>query len=444
MQTLCFEASADKLTHNLRSAWLSALLAQDMEYFDKTKVGDLPSLIQETCSSYRRAVGLKMGQGIQFSTMAIGGIGVAFYFTWQVTLVSLACIPMLAASGFWLVKVNQTAKKASVEDYSKAGNVAYVTLTNLKTILSLDAAGHFVGEYEEKTEKAKKVGVKRGFNAGLANGCLFGSFIAMYLVLTLYGAYLIYEEMTTGSSCSPANTNVSEYASPCKISAQKVFSALLGVAFAGQGAGQIGTWLEALGNATEAIKPAIDVIDKEKGIDVNLRTSVVAKVKKGFEIDTSSSDEGGKGVVRVPTIEFVNVTFSYPSRPSVKVLDNFSLSVEPGKTVAFVGPSGCGKSTIVQLLARFYDPDAGVILFDGVNIKKMNVSELRKAVSLISQEPVLFNTTITENIANGACGIGVSEEEIKTSAKAANAHDFISAFPAQYNTNCGEGGGGEN
>ena len=160
VQTLCFEASADKLTHNLRAAWLSALLAQDMSYFDQTKVGDLPSLIQETCSSYRRAVGLKMGQGIQFSTMAVGGIGVAFYFTWQVTLVSLACIPMLALSGYWLVSVNQTAKKASVEDYARAGGTAYVALTNLKTILSMDAARHFVGEYEEKTEKAKEVGVK--------------------------------------------------------------------------------------------------------------------------------------------------------------------------------------------------------------------------------------------------------------------------------------------
>jgi ABC-type multidrug transport system fused ATPase/permease subunit len=174
----------------------------------------------------------------------------------------------------------------------------------------------------------------------------------MYLVLTLYGTYLIYTEIRTGSSCSPANTNVAEFASPCNISAQKVFSALLGVAFAGQGAGQIGTWLEALGNATVAIRPALEVIDKETGIDVNLRTSVVAKVEKGFENDTSFSSAGektGKSVEKVPTIEFVNVTFSYPSRPTVKVLNNFNLTIEPGTTVAFVGPSGCGKSTIVQV-----------------------------------------------------------------------------------------------
>jgi len=115
-----------------------------MSYFDIHKTSSLPSTVQETCGTYRKAVGFKMGQGIQFTTMAIGGIGIAFYFTWKVTLVSLACLPLVALSGYWLVNVNQNAKKCSSADYGAAGGVAYNTLTNVKTILSLDAMWHFV------------------------------------------------------------------------------------------------------------------------------------------------------------------------------------------------------------------------------------------------------------------------------------------------------------
>jgi len=123
----------------------------------------------------------------------------------------------------------------------------------------------------------------------------------MYLVLTLYGSYLLYSDITnTSGSCSPSGAVGDEFAPKCGISAQMVFSSILGVAFAGQGAGQIGTWLEALGSAIEAIKPALEIIDKQSGIDTNLRSSVVAKVKKGFD---GEEREKRKRIAEVPKIE---------------------------------------------------------------------------------------------------------------------------------------------
>lgn len=226
IQTYCFEVSAEALTMNLRGAWLAALLRQDISFYDMSKVTELPTTIMESLITYRKAVGAKMGQGVQFTTMTLGGkalktinlneliltllspfsprsslraplhpprrlagFAVAFVFSWNVTLVTLATIPLLGASGYWLVSVNQNAKKATQEEYSKAGSVALTSLLNLKTILSLNGLIHFVGLYEQSTTLAKAAGVKRGIRAGLANGCFFGSFVLMYLIITLYGAY---------------------------------------------------------------------------------------------------------------------------------------------------------------------------------------------------------------------------------------------------------------
>ena len=137
-------------------------------------------------------------------------------------------------------------------------------------------------------------------------------------------------------------------------------------------------------------------------------------------------------------VEFKDVTFSYPSRPDVVVLENLSVEANVGKTLALVGPSGCGKSTTVQLIQRFYDPDEGAVLLDGKDIRDLNLRWLRRNIGVVSQEPVLFATTIAENIRYGR--EGVTEEEIVAAAKAANAHDFIMTLPDKYETLVGERG----
>ena len=114
------------------------------------------------------------------------------------------------------------------------------------------------------------------------------------------------------------------------------------------------------------------------------------------------------------------------------------LTIEAGSTVALVGPSGCGKSTAVQLIERFYDPDAGAVLLDGVDLKTLRVSWLRQQIGLVSQEPVLFSGSISDNIKYGKDG--ASQADVEAAARMANAHDFISAFADGYNTQVGEKG----
>ena len=172
-------------------------------------------------------------------------------------------------------------------------------------------------------------------------------------------------------------------------------------------------------------------------------------------------------------IEFKNVHFTYPHRPDMKVLKGINLTIEPGESLALVGQSGCGKSTLIQLIERFYDPDEGEILLDGVNIKELNVNWLRKNLGFVQQEPVLMNRSIADNIRQGQADIlgdvieanykhfdkmiheKINDENIKGKtaeglfpinevvdcAKSASIDDFIQNQAHGYETNVGRGGG---
>ena len=124
-----------------------------------------------------------------------------------------------------------------------------------------------------------------------------------------------------------------------------------------------------------------------------------------------------------------SVHFHYPTRPEVQVLQGLNVEVSSGKTLALVGPSGCGKSTIVSLLERFYDPESGSLTLDGSDLRDLNIRWLRSQVGLVSQEPVLFDTSIADNIRYGANFREVSDDEVVEAAKAANIHSFIESLP---------------
>ncbi|MDF1669063.1 MAG: ABC transporter transmembrane domain-containing protein [Roseovarius sp.] len=160
-----------------------------------------------------------------------------------------------------------------------------------------------------------------------------------------------------------------------------------------------------------------------------------------LQANDSVSDPAQPVAVPQPTrgaIGFDGVTFSYPSRPNISALDDMTLTIAPGETVAIVGPSGAGKTTIIQLIQRFYDPDAGQVTLDGVPLSKMRRAEFRQAMALVPQDPVIFAASARDNIRFGR--LDASDAEVEAAAQAAAAHTFIAALPDGYDTYVGERG----
>ena len=197
-----------------------------------------------------------------------------------------------------------------------------------------------------------------------------------------------------------------------------------------------------------------NIMSKCKGVATSLMpdfakaraaaASIFTLIDRKPAINNWESDEGAKLASESfrSNIELKSVEFTYPSRPNAKILNQLSLDIKQGQRVAFVGSSGCGKSTITQLLERFYDADQGSVELDGHNIRELNLHWLRNQIGIVSQEPILFDMSIAENIAYGDNSrTNIPLEEIMEAAKKANIHDFITKkLPKGYDTNVGSRG----
>ena len=185
----------------------------------------------------------------------------------------------------------------------------------------------------------------------------------------------------------------------------------------------------------EAQKGNLNDQGSDKGSAPSSRSSSFYEQSKEITL-TDAFPTKGPGEV-TPAICFKDVHFHYPSRPNNKVFRGLNLAVRNGETLAIVGPSGQGKSTIIQLIESFYRPTEGVIEFQGVDMKDLNISWLREQISLVSQEPTLFDMSIADNIRFGHPS--ATQEEIEEVARKANAHQFIVEFPDGYETQVGYG-----
>ncbi|EEY69036.1 ATP-binding Cassette (ABC) Superfamily [Phytophthora infestans T30-4] len=283
--------------------------------------------------------------------------------------------------------------------YAEAGAVAEETLGSIRTVASLNGEKRAIDRYNERAVFVETGNIAISKKSACGFGCMMGSVWLMYAAGLWYG----------GSKVARAE------ASPGTVF-QAFFGVLMGTISLSQISPNITAVAEARGAAAEIYK----ILDTPSAIDA------------------SREHEGEKPDFCVGRIQAVGVNFTYPSRPDVQILNDYNVTIQPGQTVAFVGASGGGKSTLISLLERFYDPQEGTILLDGRDVKTLNVKWLQSQIGLVSQEPVLFATTILDNIAAG--GNGVTRDQVVAAAKLANAHTFIMSLPEQYDTLVGEKG----
>ncbi|NWW63711.1 MDR1 protein, partial [Ifrita kowaldi] len=399
IQVWTFLVTATRQTARIRQKFFFAVLHQEMAWFDTTQIGTLNTRLTDDINTIREGIGDKISIFLQFFSTFVSGLIIGFIYGWKLTLVVMSVSPLLAASAaVWsTLLASLTAKELSA--YAKAGAVAEEILTAIRTVVAFNGQQKALEKYDANLEMAKRVGMKKSITTntclGLSQFFIFGS----YALAFWYGTKLTAED---------PHYDIGRVLIV-------FFSVLVGAFSLGQAAPN----LESVANARGAAYEVYKIINKKRLID-------------------SSSKEGYKPDKLIGQIEFRNIHFSYPSRPDVKILKGLNLKVQTGKTIALVGASGCGKSTTVQLLQRFYDPDQGEITLDGRDIRTLNTKWLRENIGIVSQEPVLFATTIAENIRYGREDI--SDAEIERAAKEANAFDFISRLPDKFNTMVGERG----
>ncbi|XP_068640253.1 ABC transporter B family member 13-like [Aristolochia californica] len=390
--------TGERQTGRMRVKYLQSILNKDINFFD-TQARDENIIFQISSDTIlvQDAIGDKIGHCLRYLSQFFTGFVVGFTSVWQLTLLTLAVVPLLVISGGAYAITMTTLSKKSESAYGKAGRVAEEVISQVRAVYSFVGEERAVKSYSDSLDEALKLGKRSGVAKGLGIGCTYGVLFCSWAFLLWYAGVLVRHQVASGA---------------------KAFTTILNVIFSGF----------ALGQAA----PSIGAFLKGQ--------AAASNIVKMIKMDLNSTKKSEKGIA-LPNvagkIQFCKVSFSYPSRPNV-VFQDLSLTIGAGRTFAVVGPSGSGKSTIISMVERFYDPTSGNILLDGHDLKTLQLKWLRGQMGLVSQEPALFATSIMGNILYGR--ESASMDHIIEAAKAANAHNFIQALPQGYHTQVGEGG----
>ncbi|TKS66207.1 Bile salt export pump ATP-binding cassette sub-family B member 11 [Collichthys lucidus] len=402
LASYAFSKSGELLTRRLRRLGFHAMLGQEIGWFDdhRNSPGALTTRLATDASQVQGATGSQIGMIVNSLTNIGVAILMSFYFSWKLTLLILCFLPFIALSGGFQARMLTGFAKEDKQAMERAGRISGEALNNIRTIAGLGKERSFVDLYEAQLDAPYRMALKKanvyGACYGFAQCVIFLTNSASYR----FGGYLVRQEglhfslvfrvisaiITSGTALGRASSYTPDYAK-AKISAARFFQLLDRV-------------------------PQISVYSQ-----------------KGDKWDNFQGN-----------IDFIDCKFTYPTRPDIQVLNGLNVSVKPGQTLAFVGSSGCGKSTSVQLLERFYDPDQGKVLIDGHDSTCVSVPFLRSKIGIVSQEPILFDCSIAENIKYGDNLREIGMNEVILAAKKAQLHDFVMSLPEKYDTNVGAQG----
>ncbi|XP_032764763.1 ATP-binding cassette sub-family B member 5 [Rattus rattus] len=392
--------TAARQTTRIRKQFFHSILAQDISWFDGTDICELNTRMNGDISKLCDGIGDKIPLMFQNISGFSIGLVISLIKSWKLSLAILSTSPLIMAASALCSRMVISLTSKELDAYSKAGAVAEEALSSIRTVTAFGAQEKEIQRYTQNLKDAKDAGIKRAIASKLSLGAVYFFMNGAYGLAFWYGTSLIF-------GGEPGYT------------VGTILAVFFSVIHSSYCIGSVAPHLETFTIARGAAFNIFHVIDKKPNID-NFSTA-------GYKPETIEGN-----------IEFKNVSFSYPSRPSAKILKGFNLKIKSGETVALVGPSGSGKTTTVQLLQRLYDPEEGCITVDENDIRTQNVRHYREQIGVVSQEPVLFGTTIGNNIKFGR--EGVSEEEMEQAAREANAYDFIMAFPKKFNTLVGEKG----
>ncbi|XP_024422695.2 ABC-type oligopeptide transporter ABCB9 [Desmodus rotundus] len=385
-----------RLNIRLRNCLFRSLVSQETSFFDENRTGDLISRLTSDTTMVSDLVSQNINIFLRNMVKVTGVVVFMFSLSWQLSLVTFMGFPIIMLVSDIYGKYYKRLSKEVQNALARASNTAEETISAMKTVRSFANEEEEAEVYSRKLQQVYKLNRKE---AAAYMYYVWGSGLTLLVVqvsILYYGGHLVISgQMTSGNLISFI---IYEFVlGDCMESVGSVYSGLM------QGVG--------------AAEKVFEFIDRQPTMvhDGNLAPEHV---------------EG--------RVDFENVTFTYRTRPHTKVLQNVSFSLSPGKVTALVGPSGSGKSSCVNILENFYPLEEGRVLLDGKPISAYDHKFLHRVISLVSQEPVLFARSITDNISYGLTAVPF--EVVVEAAQKANAHGFIVELQDGYNTETGEKG----
>ncbi|RYZ52271.1 MAG: ATP-binding cassette domain-containing protein [Sphingobacteriales bacterium] len=372
------------------------MITMPMDFFANRRVGELSSRINADVTQIQDAISVMLAEMLRGILTLLIGLALLIYFSWKLTLVMLSVIPVIIVIAVVFGKRIRKFAREAQDQLAESGTIVQETLQGISNVKAFNNEWYEIARYNRTIDAVVKLAIKNGRFRGLfVSFLLFSVFGAIVFVVW----YAVYVEKMPFSD----------------LTAFVVFTAFVGGTMAGFA--DLYSQLQKTLGATQRVRELL----REVPEPVSLKN------------EPRLTDARFKGSVSIK-----DVSFTYPSRPEIQVLNKVNIEAGQGQQIAIVGPSGAGKSTLAALLLRFYDPQEGEILVDGRNVQGIPLSDLRKQLGYVPQDILLFGGTIRENIAYG--NTDAREDEIEAAARKANAHDFIQRFPEGYETVVGERG----
>ncbi|XP_006001020.2 antigen peptide transporter 2 [Latimeria chalumnae] len=392
-----FMFTFSRLNNRIRNLLFKSVVNQDIGFFESVRTGDITTRLSTDTTLMSRSIAANVNIFLRSLVKTLGIYSFMFSLSWQLTVLTFIESPVTIFAQKLYNTYYQDLVKEVQTSMAKSGEVAAETISSIKTVRSFATEDDESKRYDSKLMDTHNLKTKRDFVRAVY--LLFRRMLQLSMqVLILYCGKLLIESgrMSSGNLVSFIlyQMDVGSYIQTLV----HIYGAMI--------------------HSVGAAEKVFEYLDRKPA--VSTEGSLVKETLRGH-------------------VEFRNVSFSYPSRSDIQVLKNVSFDLKPGEITALVGPSGGGKSTCVCLLERFYKPQSGEILLDGVPIQQYDHKYLHKQVALVGQEPVLFAGSVRDNISYGIQNSSMAD--VTAAAHSANAHGFIESLENSYETDAGEKGG---
>jgi subfamily B ATP-binding cassette protein MsbA len=395
VETYTLNSVGERVVVDLRMQLYEHLMALPLGFFVRRRVGELVSRLSSDVTVLRGALTSNVNTFFQQTLIMIGAIAIMLVINASLTLFIVILVPVIVAAGAGFGLAFRRTSTQIQDELALATTVVDETLQNVREVKSFVREGYEIGRYRGAITRAFRAALRQvRFRAVFGSLMAFLGFAGLALVLWFGGREVIAGRLTGG---------------------ELIAFLIYGLTVAGSLASLVGLYTS-LQEAIGASKRVFQILDTQPEV----------QDRPGARTLT-----GAQG-----RISFENVSFSYEARQ--EVLRDITLEIAPGEIIALVGPSGAGKSTFFNLIPRFYDPTAGALKLDGVDLRDLTQASLREQIGIVPQETLLFGGSIRDNILYGR--LEADGAALEVAARAANAHDFIVSLPDGYDTIVGDRG----